>query len=380
MSAYSLTTLYVVPVGNTLPTTGSTENLTAGQFGVFKDLARTAATAANIGTATFIQFSQGPASGSYLPSKYSDKIKSTKVKNWYKVTGNGSASNEIWQVSDFTVKKGEDVTITVRGHSSYLDTISFNGFTRSITVPGDCFECGDDPCTDSDNEAIIDAILAVIAQQNAAQNGLGTLNLSSFFIFYKTGTGADAVLNIESKPLTAYGQPCDLAADPYEFDRIWFKVWVTKGPETSVDFIVADACDTAATTTLIQRSSFPRGVDTEIAQLEKDYYSYQSPFKHLFRLPGYDPYFVSYVTAGTVYDTYVITFDELLEDSSWTPNLKEDERVIIAVPTGSLSTGLNTVLTAYLGAPTDASGPVVTTTTTTSTTSTTTTSTTQAIP
>lgn len=380
MSAYSLTTLYVVPVGNTLPTTGSTENLTAGQFGVFKDNARTAATAGNIGTATFIQFSQGQFSGSDLPTKFSDKIKSTKVKNFYKVTGNGSASNEIWQVSDFTIKKGEDVTLTVRGHSSYLDTISFNGFTRSVTVPGECFECGDDPCSDSDNEGIIDAILAAIAAESAVQSGPNALTMSTFFNFYKTGTGSSAVLNIASKALTVYGQPCDLGADPYEYDRIWFRVWATKGPETSVDFIVNDACNTAATTTLIQRSSFPRGVDTEIQQLEKDYYSYQSPYKHLFRVPGYDPYFVSYVTAGTVYDTYVITFDELLEDASWTPNLKEDERVIIAVPTGSLSSGLSTVLTAYLGAPVDASGPVLTTTTTTSTTSTTTTSTTEAIP
>lgn len=380
MSTYSLTTVYVVPVGNTLPTTGSTENLAAGQFGVFKDDARTAATAGNIGTAEFIQFSQGRAAGSDLPTKFSDKIKSTKVKKWYKVTGNGSASNEIWEVSDFTVKQGEDVTLTIRGHSSYLDTISFNGFTRSITVPGDCFECGSDPCTDSDNEAIIDAILEKIAQENAVQSGPNALTITSFFNIYKTGTGASATLVIESKPLTAYGQPCDVAAEPYEFDRIWFRVWVTKGPDTSVDFIVEDACDTAATVTLIQRSSFPRGTSKEVAQLEIDYYSYQAPYKHLHRMSGYNPYFESYVTAGTVYDIYTLKFDELLQDDSWTPNLKEDETVILAVPTGSLSSGLTTVLTAYLGAPIDVSGPVITTTTTTSTTSTTTTSTTLAIP
>ena len=35
MADFSLTTLFVVPVGNTLPSSGSTQNLTAGQFGLF---------------------------------------------------------------------------------------------------------------------------------------------------------------------------------------------------------------------------------------------------------------------------------------------------------------------------------------------------------
>ena len=56
---FSLTSVFVVPVGNTLPTTGSSENLTNGQFGVFKDRSWTAATAGNISTASFIEFGQG---------------------------------------------------------------------------------------------------------------------------------------------------------------------------------------------------------------------------------------------------------------------------------------------------------------------------------
>ena len=35
MADFSLTTLFVVPVGNTLPSSGSTQNLTAGQVGIF---------------------------------------------------------------------------------------------------------------------------------------------------------------------------------------------------------------------------------------------------------------------------------------------------------------------------------------------------------
>ena len=138
---FSLTTLFVVPVGNTLPTTGSTENLNDGQFGVFKDNARTAGTAGNLGTANFIQFAQGrPSLG--LGTKISDKIKTTKVKKWYKITGNGSASNEIWQFTNFSAACGESITLTLRGHSSYLDTISFNGFTRSYTIQTPCCDWG----------------------------------------------------------------------------------------------------------------------------------------------------------------------------------------------------------------------------------------------
>ena len=37
MADFSLTTLFVVPVGQTaLPSSGSTQNLTAGQVGIFK--------------------------------------------------------------------------------------------------------------------------------------------------------------------------------------------------------------------------------------------------------------------------------------------------------------------------------------------------------
>ena len=104
MSEYSLTTLFVVPVGNVLPTTGSTQNLTAGQFGVFKDDARTIANNGNIATAKFIQFFQGHEAtiGASIGSKPSDRIKASKVKRWYKVSGNATAANEIWTVSDFT--------------------------------------------------------------------------------------------------------------------------------------------------------------------------------------------------------------------------------------------------------------------------------------
>lgn len=378
---YSLTTVFVVPVGNVLPTVGSTQNLIAGKFGVFKDEARTIATAGNISTAAFIQFFQGHDAtiGAVIGSKPSDKIKASKVKKWYKVSGNATAANEIQILSNFSAKCGESLTLSLRAHSSYLNMLSFNGLTKSVTIKTPCCACGVDPCTTVDNEGVVNLILAAITNNNLAQTGSSTLNISTFFTFTKVGVGTAATLVIETKPLTIYGQPCDVAAGSFEYDRIWFRAFVYTGAPTTVDFLVSNGCTSAAQIVVTQRSSFPRGTSADVKQAEKDYFSYQSPFKHLFRTAGYNQYFESFVTDGIVYDQYVIQFDEYAQDDSWTPNLKEDEKVIIFIPQGETST-IEAMLVIYFGAITDVSATAITTTTTTTTSTTTTTTTTTLIP
>jgi hypothetical protein len=377
--SYSLTTFFVVPVGNTLPTTGSTENLTDKQVGVFKDDARTVATVGNISTAEFIQIAEGRPSTLYVGTKVSDKIKSTKVKKKWKIFGQGTASVQITEMSNFSGKCDEDLTVSFRLHSSYADTISFNGITQNVTVKLPCCDCGADPCETIDNETIIDLILAKIAQIDA-QLGVDPagIRITTFLSFNKTGTGDDAVLVVSGKPLTVYGNPCDLAAFPFEYDRMWFRAFAHTGPDTTVDFLAFDRCDSVADIVVTQRASFPIGTSDEVEQNEIDYNSYQQIHKHLFRQPGYNQYFSSNVTAGTVYDYYWIQFDELVQDDSWTANQKQDERVGIAVPTGTQSATLNTLLVTYFGSEfedkTD-SIPATTTSTTTTTTSTSTTTT-----
>ena len=100
----------------------------------------------------------------------------------------------------------------------------------------------------------------------------------------------------------------------------------------------------------------------------------------MFRFPGYNPYFESFVTDGQIYDQYTIQFDEYSQNDAFFANLKEDERVLLFVPQGS-TVAIETILTAYLGAVSDESGAAITTTTsTTSSTSSTSTSTTTNIP
>lgn len=374
---FSLRTLFVVPVSNTIPTTGSTEDLTAGQVGFFdEDFNTTDGT----GSPDYIYVAQGRAHTYLEGSKKSDKIKASKVKLWYKVTGSGTSAVQITDITDINAVCGEDVTFTFRLHSSYIDATSYNGLTRSVTIKGACCECGEDPCAAADAEAIVDAFLEKVAQEDALNYDPAALKLSTYLTFTKTGSGATTGLRVEGKALTAYGQACDVSADPYEYDRMWFRAFVTKGPETQADFITNDSCDTAATVTIIQRSSYPRGTSDEVAQLEIDYHSYQSVHKHLFRNPGYNQFFESWVTAGEVYDFFYIQFDQVDSDLDYNPGVHMDEGVIIAAPTGTESGDVEDILTAYLGAPKDKSGAVITTTTSTTSSSTSTTSTTTLIP
>lgn len=357
MADFSLTTLFVVPVGNTLPSTGSTQDLAPGQVGIFK-ANYTVANAGNIQTANpYFYVAQGRTNTYLQGSKRSDKISSTgsNVSEWYKVEGNSTATTQITQVSGWNVTANTDVTITLRAHSSYLDTLYFNGFTRSVTVKGECLACEGDPCAQVNHQTLVDAFIAKFNQEAPGTNP-DNISFSKFYTFTRSGSGQSSILVITAKALTVYGQPCDVAAFPYEYDRMYFRTFVYAGPATTADFIVADSCNNVATTAITRHSSFPTGSSPEIAQLEKNYYSYQAGYlKHLYRMAGYNENFESWVSAGTTYDTYYIKFNDLDKSAyQWGDYIYQDAMVIIAAPTGGVATGIETVLAAALGAATDA--------------------------
>ena len=366
MADFSLTTLFVVPVGNTLPSTGSTQNLTAGQFGLFTNT-YAVATTGNVGAAPYFYAAQGRTNTYLQGSKRSDKISSSNVTEWYKVTGNPVAANQVTDVSGFTVKPGEIVTLTLRAFSSYINTLYFNGFTRSVTVNAPCLECGGDPCTDVDVPALIDDLIYHL-ELRAPGNNPDNISFSTFYQFQRIGNDQNAILRISGKPLTVYGQPCDIAADPFEYDRMWFRTFIFSGPATTADFIVADPCNNVAYVEVTQRSTYPSGTSAEIAQLEKNFYSYQAGYlKHLYRMNGYNENFESWVSDGTTYDTYYIKFNTYDKSAyQWGDYIHEDSTVIIAAPQ-SLAGDIEDVLVAALGAVTDDSGPITSTTSTTTT-------------
>src|SRR5690348_1213258 len=218
MADFSLTTLFVVPVGNTLPSSGSTQDLVAGKFGVFRS-DYVVATAGNIAAKPYFYLAQGRTNTYLQGSKRSDKISSSTTVNnnvteWYKVTGCGTAANEIWDIGTFSVKCGDVLTLTLRAHSSYIDSLYFNGFTRSVTVQAPCCDCGADPCDTVDVDALINSLILKLTQSTSGANA-DNISFNTFFTFEKIGTGDTAKLRIHGKPLTAYGQPCDIAAFPH---------------------------------------------------------------------------------------------------------------------------------------------------------------------
>jgi len=364
MADFSLTTLFVVPVGQTvLPSSGSTQDLTAGQVGIFNSNYATV-NAGTIAASPYFYVAQGRANTYLQGSKRSDKIASngSNVTEWYKVSGTTTANVQVTDVTDFNVQAGEDITLTLRAHSSYLDTLYFNGFTRSVTVAAACLECGGDPCASVDVNALIDALIAKLEAQAPGTNP-DNISLNQFYTFENVG---GTILRITGKPLTAYGQPCDVAAFPYEYDRMYFRTFVYAGPATTADFIVADNCNIVATATVTQEASYPTGVSAEIAQLEKNFYSYQAGYlKHLYRMNGYNENFESYVAAGIAYDTFYIKFNEYNKGAYvWGDYIHEDATVIIAVPVNSmLTSSLQSTLEAALGALPSPSSTTTTTTT-----------------
>ena len=366
MADFSLTTLFVVPVGNTLPSSGSTQNLTAGQFGIFRS-DYSVATAGNIAAKPYFYLAQGRTNTYLQGSKRSDKIASSQVSEWYKVVGNPVAANQVTEIGNFNVKPGDVVTFTLRAHSSYIDTLYFNGFTRSITVVAPCLECGGDPCADVDVPAFIDQAILKFRQE-APGNNPDNISFDTFYQFQRVGNNASAKLVISGKPLTKYGQPCDVAAFPWEYDRMYFRTFVYSGPATTADFIVADNCNIVAEAVVTQRASYVSGTSDEIKQLEKNFYSYQAGYlKHLYRMVGYNENFESWVTDGTTYDTYYIKFNEYDKSAyKWGDYIIEDSTVILAIPSGA-SSAIEAILVAALGAVTDDSGPITSTTSTTTT-------------
>lgn len=369
MADFSLTTLFVVPVSQTTLPGSSTQNLAPGIVGIFDN---TYASDTTPGGKPYFYIAQGRTNTYLQGSKRSDKIAGvnntaqTNVTEWYKVTGCPTPVNQVTDIDQWTVHCGDVVTLTLRGFSSYVNTLYFNGFTRSVTVQAPCCDCGSDPCDTVDVNDLINQFITKL-EAAAPGNNPDNISLSTFYTFENVG---GTILRITGKALTKYGQPCDVAAFPYEYDRFWFRAFVYSGPATTADFIVADNCNIVAEATTTQESNYARGTSAEIAQLEKNFYSYQAGYlKHLYRMAGYNGNFESWVSDGVTYDTYYIKFNDLSKsDYNWGDYIKEDSMVILAVPNADvsgISVLFNNALVNALGAIVDDSAACITTTTTT---------------
>lgn len=373
MSQFSITTLFVA-TGGTLASTGTTADLTPGQLGVFRP-DYSIATTGNIAAASYIYIAQGrievvPGLG----SKRSDRIASSAIVEWYKVTSVANTSVQITTFSGFNLLCNQDITLSFVLHSNYINTLYYNGLTQSVVVTSACCNCGTAPCTVLTGTDVQNFVDAAVAKLQA--NPL----LSRYLTFQRQSSGATSTLVVSELALTKYGQPCDVSAFPFEWDRLWFRGFAISGPPTTQDYEVLNSCSQVATVTVNQRSTYDMGSSDSIKQLEKNFYSFQTGnFKALYNEVGWNGAFSTYVTDGTYYDTYYLKFYPKNQGLTFTDYTMETETVIVAFPAGNGAT-FETLLTAFAGAPVDESSTNPTTTTTTSTTSTSTTSTTTIFP
>lgn len=372
---FSLTTFLVVPVGNTLPTTGGPQDMTDNQVGVFRP-DYTPATAGNIAAADYIYIKQMPEiKEPGLGTIGSDKIYAEEIVEWYKVPSDEGFANQITEFSNFQMKYNTNYTLTLRLFSNYTGVGYFNGMTRSVTVMTPCLECGDDPCTP----------LSAADTQAAVQNMVDDINadqlLSQLVVAELIGTGATSKIRITGKALPENRTGQNPWLGRFSFDRLYFFGWVYEAAETTQDNILYyETCEPVATGTVLQRAMWPRGTAAEIAELEKQYHSYKTVYgKQLFADSDWNVTFNSLVDPAEFYTTYLLRFNQHRPTLAWRNAMHIDETIFLAIPTGETA-AFEALMTAFAGAPENKDGANISTTTTTSTTSTSTTSTTTLTP
>lgn len=379
-----LTSLFVVSQSQTaLPTTGSTNNLTSSpaQLGIFLPN-NTCATAGNVGSAKYIYIAQGR--NIYSPNegtKKSDQIwpGNYNIIDWYKVTGSLVAATQITQVS-FTGSAfacQEDASVTIRLDSFYIRAAYANSLTRTVMITTPCCNCGSNPCDSLTSTQIQQMHEAFVTQINNDT----TLNQ---FVTASLATDLNSFY-IVGNTLQQYGQGTspDLTNFPYQFDRMYFWTYIMEGPDLTTDYEVQNYCNNYGTATILQRASYPQCTPAEVQQLEKDFFSYQSEYKHIFSNVNFNGEFQSYVDSTSAYNLYYVHFYEPQVTGRDIGTSKKDETVCIAVPQNNSAgdAAILAVLTAFLGpCDNDTTGNSTSTTTYSTSTNTTTSTTTNSAP
>lgn len=344
---FAIETDFIVPSGNTLPTSGSTttSDLTSGQFGIYLPN-YVPATAITATSAKYLCLAQGRVI--YAPgetTKRSDRIYSRNILSWMKMSGQATTTPQITTFSALTAGCNENISVTLRLDSFYIRTAYFNGLTKSVMTTTPCCDCGSNPC-----DTLQDADIAAAMNDLAAKINADTI-LNRFVTATNGGSGASRTLIITAKALDIYGNACDLTSFPFMYDRLSFWTYIHKGPDQTSDYEVVDRCDTLGTLTITQRASLPVLNAAEVAQIEKDNFSYQAMYKHIFSSPLYNGEFASLVEAGVTYDMYYLKFRHE-DDLGFNSKEQIDEAVALYIPT-SQTAGIEAILVAAYGTPVD---------------------------
>lgn len=365
----SLVKLFVLPTGNTLPTTGTNADLTGqgttpNQFGIFLP-SLAPATVGSAGSAKYLTMSQTRNIATLKEGTMdSDKVYPGRVYQWYKVPGNLTASTQITEISSWTMGCQEDISVTLRLFSYYINASYYNGLTRSVMVTTPCCGCGSNPC-----EELSSGDVTTVLQELA--NAINDDEILSLFVVAGVNVAGTALV-IEGLPLAADGSTCDLTNNPYQLDRMYFYTFVRSGPELTTDYEVDDICNLIATPSILQRASYPQNTPAEIQQMEKNYFYGDTELNQIFSNPNYNGEFQSYVDSALAYNLYYLHFYEPIIGGTQVGVEAEEEIVILAIPAGDTNEAATiAILSAAYGTPqNEVATPSTTTTITTTSTST----------
>jgi hypothetical protein len=370
MSDFSLTSLFVgTTTGTTAqPTTGTTADLDPAQIGVFLP-DNTPASVATVGNAKYIYIAQGRNIYSVNQgTKKSDQIYTKNVIEWYKVTGSMTASTQITEVTNLSLNCQQDFSVTFRLDSFYIRAAYRNSLTRTVMVTAPCCSCGANPC-DTLTAVEYATVLQSLAYAINADSILGQFVTAS--IGNPDGSGNAQSLYIVGKTLQQYGQgtSADLTNFPYQFDRMFFWTYLMEGPDLTTDYEVQNYCNNVGTVNILQRASYPQCTPAEVQQLEKDFWSYQSEYKHIFSNVNYNGEFQTYVDQTiSAYNLYYIRFFEPQVTGRDIGVTRKDETVCLAVVGGgAVESNIVPILSAFLGSPDNQTATSSTTTSLTST-------------
>lgn len=336
---FSLTTVFVNPVGGTLATTGGTSALVPGKIGVFKKSLQAIAVNAD----TQFVIAQGRQANEVpQTSKKSDLINKARIIRYKYFPAVTTNQPKILTISDFNATCGEELTITLRAFSKYLDVSYKNGFTRSFTALAPCCDCGADPCTQVDIEPLVDDFVTQI-------------NASAYADYLTASKGGDDTAGW-TLILTGNTLPQDVSScNPFSYiydgyDQVDFYAYPYKGRETTVDQYVDNRCDIFATVTTTQEYASPRGSSREVSLVEKRHYSYQSgAMKDLNCDADWNPLFASNVAPNIFYNEFVLKFRPVEGNQTWAMHQEIDETVRIFVAQAD-TTAFKTALDGLVGA------------------------------
>lgn len=340
---FSLPTIFVKPFGVANATSGASSALTAGQIGIYD---KTLLAVAD-GNTTAFRIAQGRHANEYpQTTKKSDLIKRSNIVRYIKTPAVTTAVTKQIKVEGFTAKCGEEVTLTLRLFSKYINVYYNYGWTKSFVVQTPCCECGDDPCETVDYEELIDSFVTKINASDMAD----WVTAAKVTVEGEDEAPDTYYMTITAKAITQ--DPTSASMDNFiydGYDALDFYVYAGKAPETTSDPMVEDRCNTFATVTTVRTATHTKGSSREISRLERENYSYQTgKFKDVNCDPDMNPVYVTNVVPGKFYDQFLITYKPARTTQTWEDAVDIDETVLIYVETTESAT-FTTTLNAIVG-------------------------------